>query len=132
MKNYYLFLLILPLVGVGCGQTVPRVTSTPEVIQPSAEAPSNGETVTIEYKDGVFTPSEVSIKVGGTVEFKNVGTRGVWPASDIHPTHLLCPGFDPRRVLRAGESWSYTFREAKTCPFHNHLSATEIGKVVVE
>lgn len=135
-KKIFSFFLILPLLGVGCAQKTVTPAVAPVVEQPVAEAPapvpSNGEMVVIEYKDGTFTPKEVRITPGTTVAFKNVGTRGVWPASDIHPTHLLCPGFDPRRILRAGESWSYTFREKQTCPFHNHISATEIGIVVVE
>lgn len=134
-KIISLFFILL-LLGVGCVQKTVTPAVVPVVEQPaieaSAPAPVNGDTVIIEYKDGAFTPKDIRITPGTTVTFKNTGARGVWPASDIHPTHLLCPGFDPRRILRAGESWSYTFREKQTCPFHNHISATEIGIVVVE
>ncbi|MDP3985720.1 MAG: hypothetical protein Q8P82_03065 [bacterium] len=118
MRRIAIYLLLLPLLGVGCGTKSPPA--------PTAESS------TIEYRDGVFSPREVKIGVGGTVIFKNVGTTPVWPASDAHPTHLRCPGFDALRSLNTGEIYSFTFIKAETCPFHNHLSATETGTIVVK
>lgn len=120
-KKFLFSLLMLPLIGAGCA----RGTSAPTATNTSSD-------VVIEYRDGIFSPAEVRVPVGTTVIFKNVGTRSVWPASAIHPTHLLCQGFDSRRPLGPGETYSYTFATKKTCPYHNHVSATEIGKVIAE
>lgn len=123
MRKIYFTLLILPLVGAGCASSQ---TSTPVN---SISNPTNE--VVIEYRDGIFTPNDVSVRVGTTVTFKNLGSGKVWPASDNHPTHLLCPGFDARHPLSSGESYSFTFTKIETCPFHNHLSVSEIGQIVV-
>lgn len=139
LQKLSVLLIVLPLLGAGCTKTA----GIPRLREPAALAPSQStvgnpvptpseSAIIIEYKNGAFAPSEARVTVGGTVTFKNSGPDSVWPASDIHPTHLLCPGFDARRALSPGQSWSFTFREAKTCPFHNHLSATEIGRIVIE
>lgn len=71
-------------------------------------------------------PSVLDISSGDTVKFTNTGTRPFWVASDPHPTHDLCPGFDSMHGLVHGESWSYTFKftAPKTCPYHNHVDVT--------
>lgn len=124
--HFYKFPLLfsaLLLIGLGCARPAPST-------EPTASTAPSGPV--IEFRDGTFNPRELRISRGTTVTFKNVGSRPVWPASDVHPVHLGCPGFDPRRSLAGGASWSYTFTEVKTCPYHNHLSATEIGRIVVE
>lgn len=123
MRYFFTSLVLLPLFGFGC--VVREETATPP-----AESTTTGQV--IEYQDGVFTPAELAIPVGTTVTFKNLGTQSVWPASGMHPTHLLCPGFDSLRPLGPLENYSFTFQTAKTCPFHNHLSATEFGRIIVE
>ncbi len=139
-KKFLLIFLVWPLLGAGCAsspiRTEPPASSSlpaPSPVGPVG-TPTSGPSdfLTVEYKDRVFIPKELRIKTGETVTFINGGGSNVWPASDIHPTHLLCPGFDARRSLKPGESWSFTFREKKTCSFHNHLSAAEVGKIIVE
>lgn len=79
-----------------------------------------------------FNPSDITIKVGDTVKFVNEESVPHWPASGMHPTHQICPGFDSLRGLDTGESYSFTFREAKTCPFHDHLNASMRGSITVQ
>lgn len=78
-----------------------------------------------------FTPSALSIRVGDTVVFKNDDTRTRWPASGVHPTHLLCPGFDALAPMANGAMYSRTFTEAKDCPMHDHLIPSLRGKITV-
>ncbi|MBI4133735.1 hypothetical protein HY478_03910 [Candidatus Uhrbacteria bacterium] len=124
MKKFIMPLLMLPLIGIGCARGSGEGA-------PSLGEPAPSDEV-IEYRDGVFTPAELRIPVGTTVTFKNVGSQSVWPASGIHPTHLLCAGFDARRPLGPREIYTFTFEAAKTCPYHNHISATEFGRIIVE
>src|SRR3989344_2256782 len=81
-------------------------------------ASSSAKTVIVSITSVGFSPKEVMIKAGDTVKFVNNDTKKHWPASSMHPTHLLCPGFDAVDGINAGESYSYTFTEAKTCPMH--------------
>ena len=78
-----------------------------------------------------FSPKELIIKAGDSVEFINKDTRNWWPASGVHPTHQICPGFDSLKGLKPGETYSHTFSEAKECPMHDHLKANMFGKITV-
>lgn len=67
--------------------------------------------------------NNLTVKTGDTVLFKNTDLILHWPASGPHPTHLGCPGFDSRRGLKQGESFSFTFMKTTVCSFHDHLNA---------
>lgn len=88
--------------------------------------------VVIEMNDRGFSPVELTIPAGTTVQFVNRGMVARWPASDVHPTHRTCPGFDALRPFAAGESYTYTFAEAKVCPLHDHLHPSVKGVITVK
>lgn len=79
-----------------------------------------------------FEPRTVEIRKGETVEFINDDIQPHWPASGIHPTHALCPGFDALRGLTQGERYQYTFLKSKTCPFHDHLNPSLTGSIIIK
>lgn len=80
---------------------------------------------------GGFQQANLIIKRGDTIVFRNNDNRTRWPASGVHPTHLLCPGFDASRPMQSGETYSHTFTEAKECPMHDHLMPSSRGKITV-
>ncbi|WP_428117763.1 cupredoxin domain-containing protein [Candidatus Poriferisodalis sp.] len=80
---------------------------------------------------GEFEPERLDILAGDTVTWVNESERGVWPASNIHPTHEILPEFDSLREIPPGESWSFTFAEHGYWRYHNHSDGAEAGLVVV-
>ena len=98
------------------------------------------------YTDSGYSPSELTIKVGDTVNFKNESSSGMWVGSAMHPSHIVysgtslqehCPdtantSFDQCKSGQPGESWSFTFTKKGTWGYHNHGKAMHFGKVVVE
>jgi len=66
-------------------------------------------------------PAQLVITAGDGVQFINDSDTAFWVASDPHPTHDQCPGFDARRALGRGEKYGLTFPTARTCSYHNHL-----------
>lgn len=106
----------------GTPSPTPQITATPTP-SPSPGA-TKGATVTIAMVSTGFSPASITITKGTTVVFVNEDTRAHWPASGVHPTHQLCPGFDALRGIAPGERYSYTFNftPPKTCPFHDHLN----------
>ena len=54
-----------------------------------------------------------------------------WPASDFHPTHSVYPAFDPKRPLKADESWRFVFDRAGVWTYHDHLSENTTGTIIV-
>lgn len=93
-----------------------------------ALAPKNQEVAMTA--DG-FSPVSLTVPSGTTVLFVNKDTVGHWPASGVHPTHQVCPGLDALRIVQPGESYSFKFVDAKTCPIHDHLNPSIKGSITV-
>src|SRR3989344_2750420 len=128
---YLIFALaiIMILVGGFAFMNKPVSNSVPaDQIQMTEE----NEAFTILYNGETFSPSALTVKVGTTVTFKNVGkSDDMWPASAPHPTHTNLPDFDSKRDIKIGESYSYTFTKVGTWGFHNHENPTANGKITV-
>lgn len=124
-------------VDTGASTQIPTPTDTSGVITETS-APMSA---TVTYDGSSFSPSEVTIKKGGTVTFTNTG-GSMWVASGPHPEHTnydgtargahcatgSVPSFDQ---CRTGSSYTFTFDKVGTWPYHNHLNATVFGKVIV-
>lgn len=108
----------------------PQASPTPTPT-PTPTSTVKNQTVTITFADGTASPKDVTIKVGDSVKFINNDDVLRWPASGVHPTHQICPGFDSLRGLNKGETYSFTFREAKVCPWHDHPKTSINGKITV-
>ena len=103
-------------------------TSTPTPA-PTSSVPTSAD---VSYTDGGYSPGTVTIKVGGTVTFKNNSSKNMWPASDSHPTHTDYPGFDSLQGIAAGGQWSFTFTKTGTWGYHDHLTPGKTGTIVVQ
>jgi plastocyanin len=110
--------------------TPPASTPTPTPTPP-ANPPAASNSATVTYTSSGFSPSPVTIKKGGTVTFVNNSSSSFWPASGPHPSHTGYVGFDPKKAIAAGQSWSFTFDKVGTWPYHDHLNPTKFGQVVV-
>lgn len=116
-------------------KTEAPVVSAPVVATPTpaVEATSSvAQSVTVSYNDKGFSPEVVEIAQGGTVTFKNEGSRDVWVASNDHPTHLLYPEFDAKKGYTPGSEYQFTFEKAGTWEYHDHLKASLGGTVIVK
>lgn len=100
-------------------------------ISPTESIIPMGQTVVITFANGTATPNVVNIKVGDTVKFVNNNGVPHWPASGVHPTHQICPGFDALHGLTQGETYSFIFDETKTCPWHDHLNPSINGQIIL-
>lgn len=98
---------------------------------PSVTAVPVSRKWSVEIKDGRFVPSELKIKKDDTIIWTNRDSRSAWPASAIHPTHQVYPGFDALRGLGSGESYSFTFDKVGNWRYHDHLNPSVFGAVEV-
>ena len=123
--------------------SVPTLSVSPEsTLSPTPVISGN----VITYMDSGYSPSTITIKKGETVTWKNEGSKPMWTASAMHPTHRVYPGtdisacgtqtllpmFDSCGRIESGQSWSFTFNNVGTWGYHNHLDSSKFGKVVVE
>lgn len=82
-----------------------------------------------------MSPKTLTIRSGDSVTFTNDTLAPFWPASDPHPTHILCPGFDASRALQQGETYTLTFTSLKTCTYHDHRdfsNGAHQGTIIVQ
>lgn len=86
----------------------------------------------IHMEDDRFDPQGVTIKQYGVVVFENIDTKDHWPASNIHPSHGIYPEFDPKKPIKAGESWQFKFEKSGKWKFHDHLYPSLKGTITVE
>lgn len=86
----------------------------------------------VEIEDDGFHPQTLTIEAGETVEFENKSSDDAWPASNVHPTHLLYRGFDAKKPLLPGDSYSFTFTKPGRWGYHNHLEPDVQGTIVVK
>lgn len=79
-----------------------------------------------------FVPQEVYLKKHGTISFSTTAGKPFWPASDPHPVHSIYPVFDPRTPIDPGDTWTFTFDDAGTWRYHDHVRPYFTGVVYVE
>ncbi len=104
------------------------------------------KTVIIDYTDAGFTTTSMTINSGDTVRWVNNSSHGMWIGSATHPTHTAysgttvaqhCPdtsasAFDQCESTKKGTSFSFTFNKEGTWGYHNHVRASDYGKIIVK
>lgn len=88
------------------------------------------DTVVI-YDGERYTPAVMDISLGETVTFRNESSEPFWPASNLHPSHLVWSDFDPKQPVDPGEEWSFTFTQSGEWGYHDHIKPTIKGLVRV-
>jgi plastocyanin len=95
----------------------------------SAEVPE-GAHIVLRTENG-FEPAELTIKKGETVVFRPTMNELYWPASNLHPSHLVYPEFDPLRPVEPTQDWAFTFDKVGEWKYHDHLAPYFTGVVTV-
>lgn len=145
MKRIFLVSSIAALaVLAACSKSsaVPTTSqdSTSADSQPSASQstsanqlpPSQKSAVEVVYTDNGFSPKSVDIAVGQSVNFVNLSTSTLWPASAPHPAHTDYPEFDAKKPIEVGQTYSFAFTKIGNWKFHNHLKSTDFGVINVK
>lgn len=125
-KTLIITLAVLVVLAAGYYYRVYKPAIPGTEVAPSGQESAGGTTRTVTLTDSGPKPRVLEIKSGDRVKFVNNGTRPFWVASDPHPTHNLCKGFDSSHGLVHNESWShtFTFSALKNCTYHNHVDPT--------
>jgi len=122
-------------------------TTTSQVATSTPAAPVVGAPVQVTYTDTGFSPKSITVVEGQTVIWTNNSSKKMWVASAQHPTHAVyggtnkdthcAPGytgetpFDECTGGEAGATYSFTFKKAGTWNYHDHMTSTMFGSVIV-
>lgn len=129
INKWVIAIVVLIVIGVLVSKYVPVPAGNKESQTFSQENTFPPQIIEMT-KEG-FVPSNITIPVGTTVVFVNTDTELHWPASGVHPTHEICPGFDALRPILQGEFYEFTFIEERTCPVHDHINPSFTGIITV-
>ena len=100
----------------------------------------------IEITSNGFVPRTIEIMASESVIWINRDTKRHWPASNVHPTHEGYPGssirkcesvdqnkiFDACRGISESETYEFVFDRRGTWEYHDHMSPSKKGVVVVK
>lgn len=100
-----------------------------KVPEPNSDS---AEARVVSYTASGFEPSELTINLGESVRWVNQGDKLMWVASDNHPTHRLLPEFDDKRAVGSGAFYEFTFTDLGQWDYHNHVSASDTGTIIVK
>ncbi len=111
--------------------------------EPSPTIKPDTKAITITYTDAGFAPGVVTIDKGTTVTFVNKSSGQMWVGSDPHPIHTdfsgtttknHCPDVTATAFDQCGTgtSFSFTFDKIGSWKYHNHVSASKVGVIIVK
>lgn len=87
--------------------------------------------VTVSMGDDSYEPQNLIIKKGAKVTFVNNADGLRWPASDLHPSHLIYSEFDSKEPVSKGDSWTFQFDSVGDWGYHDHLAPYITGTIKV-
>lgn len=90
---------------------------------------------TVTYSDSGFSPQSTTVKSGESITWVNDSSSTVQVGSANHPTHTInqqLTGDEFVIELAPGESSTVQLAKTGEWSYHNHLKASETGKIVVE
>jgi plastocyanin len=112
----------------------PPPTSAPP---PTPAPPTPGLTATVTItSNNTFSPSEVTVLVGGRVTFVNQNNRAHDITSDPLHLHTDCPAIFDVGFIQPGQTkQTGPLNVARTCGFHDHMQETNPdlhGRIIVQ
>lgn len=122
-RSVVLVIVVMVVIALGLASQIARETVT---------KPTPGsEQAQVAIADNNFSPAVLQVKVGTTVTWTNQEDVERWVASDPYPENTDTPGLNAGQKMGKGDSYSYTFEEAGTYTYHDDLSPTTSGTIIV-
>lgn len=141
MNNKVLFLVVILIIVFGAGiffignrtdsQKTAQKSSPAQTIPTQKTSNSQVQEVIITFNGNEFSPQTLTVKAGTRVVWVNKSERLVNVSSDIHPTHLIYPALNLGNFPN-NSSVQLVFDKPGTYKYHNHLSPSQTGTVIVE
>jgi plastocyanin len=125
-----LIVIVLILMVVAVLLLNPGVGDVALGPSPSASDVPPSRVYTVSYRFGVFSPTNLRIRIGDTVRFRNESGGSVRFVADPSGGRSV-PEFDSIGKVEPGGYFSYTFATAGVFAYHNEQDGTEAGVIIV-
>ncbi len=112
----------------GVDKTASSVTTTNTENNTDNTAPV---AASISYDGNGFSPDSITVKSGDKVTIKNDSQNDLNFKSNPHPIHTDNTELNVGEVA-PGESKTFTVTKVGTWGYHNHLSQTQQGTIIVQ
>lgn len=111
--------------------TATQQATTPTTTQTTPTGSSTQQQNAVTLTQNGWSPATLTIKVGQTVTWINKSGQVATVNSNPHPTHTDYPPLNLGSFSN-GSSLSLVFPKAGTYGYHNHLSPSETGTIIVQ
>lgn len=127
---------ILVLLLVVAAVVLVKVTTGPLVIPVREEAQESTisarpNVTVVSFKDGVFTPDKVQVKIGTLVMLRNDGKDQLEVELGKHGEEQSLSWFEAK-LLSGSRSYTFAPKEKGSFIFHNHLDPKKYGELTIE
>ena len=146
MRNIIIAVVVIAIIGVGyllikgyskepTVSVVDKQTATSSVTPSAGVGEQSKSSTTITYNSSGFSPSNVTIKTGGTITWVNDSDSEIQIGANPHPIHtgnkeMSGGGFV--LTLASGEQAAVTITKTGSHGYHNHLNSSQGGSITVE
>ena len=135
MKRTILFLVAIVVVVLAAvalahrnsNKTTTNTTSSTPTSSQTANNTSNPQTATIDIKNMMFTPSQITVAKGGTVTWTNNDTTTHTVVDDLSNA-----GGPNSGDIAPGKSYSFTFTKTGSFQYHCSIHPSMRGTIVVK
>lgn len=128
-KNFWLLILILIISAGGIIYSLNKSRSRHDSAKTQIDKTLPKESLVTLNKNG-FTPTEVSIKEGGAVRWKNTSGADQTVNSNDYPTNQLHKELN-FGMFKNGSSFVHIFSKTGYYGYHNQLHHEQTGKIIV-
>lgn len=125
--------LMLVLLAIA----VATLQQPPAPITSSSPTPTESDTVvrdprvySVNYRFGVFSPTNLRIHVGDTVRWKNDSPLPIRVTAQLQTSQKV-PEFDSVGTVQPGSYFSYTFSTVGVFGYANASNSNESGVIIV-
>ncbi len=128
---WMLIILVLVLFGLAVSMLGRSQNSSVDLPTPTGTVSSEikpSRIYTISYKSGVFSPTNLRIRAGDTVRFKN---EGIFPIRIVSGPDSSLVGLDSVGDIPQGSYFSFTFAAKGIFDYHNDRNTKETGTIIV-
>jgi len=87
---------------------------------------------TVTYTDEGYSPKDLTIDIGDTVEFENSSSRPVWIIAGDDLAAQFLPELNAEKNYNPGETYSFTFDKSGVWTYRNKLEPSEAGTITVK